>query len=230
MEPNFKKETENSLKALKKAYDAWADWVEIDINVTRDWELVVYHGPKLYNNTQCKNETRDICQMTYDEVKNCLLNNGDEIMKAEDLLPQIKNRFTYIFIDFKVQSSDSCPLNDKRLFEKAVSLIQKNKMDAKVIFSSFNEKIAKELGERGNLISALDTYSLWDLDKLPWSYYSYFMTPAENFTDALMQKLQRYLIDGVAYTVDDVETLKNLQKLWVKFIMTDDFEKLKNAL
>jgi glycerophosphoryl diester phosphodiesterase len=45
-----------------------------------------------------------------------------------------------------------------------------------------------------------------------------------------MQKLQRYLIDGVAYTVDDVETLKNLQKLWVKFIMTDDFEKLKNAL
>jgi hypothetical protein len=39
------------------------------------------------------------------------------------------------------------------------------------------------------------------------------MTPAENFTDALMQKLQRYLIDGVAYTVDDVETLKNLQKL-----------------
>ena len=151
-------------------------------------------------------------------------------MKAEDLLPQIKNRFTYIFIDFKVQSSDSCPLNDKRLFEKAVSLIQKNKMDAKVIFSSFNEKIAKELGERGNLISALDTYSLWDLDKLPWSYYSYFMTPAENFTDALMQKLQRYLIDGVAYTVDDVETLKNLQKLWVKFIMTDDFEKLKNAL
>jgi hypothetical protein len=33
-------------------------------------------------------------------------------------------------------------------------------MDAKVIFSSFNEKIAKELGERGNLISALDTYSL----------------------------------------------------------------------
>jgi hypothetical protein len=98
--------------------------------------------------------------MTYDEVKNCLLNNGDEIMKAEDLLPQIKNRFTYIFIDFKVQSSDSCPLNDKRLFEKAVSLVQKNKMDAKVIFSSFNEKIAKELGERGNLISVLDTYSL----------------------------------------------------------------------
>ncbi len=225
-----KKETENSLKALKKAYDAWADWVEIDINVTRDWELVVYHGPKLYNNTQCKNETRDICQMTYDEVKNCLLNNGDEIMKAENLLPQIKNRFTYIFIDFKVQSSDSCPLNDKRLFEKTVSLVQKNKMDAKVIFSSFNEKIAKELGERGNLISALDTYSLWDLDKLPWSYYSYFMTPAENFTDALMQKLQRYLIDGVAYTVNDVETLKNLQKLWVKFVMTDDFEKLKNAL
>jgi glycerophosphoryl diester phosphodiesterase len=56
------------------------------------------------------------------------------------------------------------------------------------------------------------------------------MTPAENYSDTLIQRLQRYLVDAVAYTVNDVQTLKSLQKIGVRFVMTDEFEKLKEAL
>jgi hypothetical protein len=56
------------------------------------------------------------------------------------------------------------------------------------------------------------------------------MTPAENYTDTLIQKLERYMVDGVAYIVNDVQTAKNLQNLGVRFVITDEIEELKNAL
>jgi hypothetical protein len=56
------------------------------------------------------------------------------------------------------------------------------------------------------------------------------MTPSENFTDTLIQKLERYMVDGVAYIVNDVQTAQNLQNLGVRFVITDEIEKLKNAL
>ena len=222
--------TENSLNAFKAAYEAWADGLEFDVSATKDWKLVVFHGPKIYGQTQCKTENRDICEMNYDEIKECLLNDWEQIMTLEEALPQIKNWFSYIFLDYKAWEGDKCNIDKERLFIDTVSLVQKNKMDAKVIFSSYDTTISKLLSKKGNVISALDTYSLADLDEIPWSYFSYFMTPAENYSDTLIQRLQRYLVDAVAYTVNDVQTLKSLQKIGVRFVMTDEFEKLKEAL
>jgi hypothetical protein len=54
------------------------------------------------------------------------------------------------------------------------------------------------------------------------------MTPSENFTDTLIQKLERYMVDGVAYIVNDVQTAKNLQSLGVRFMITDEIELLRN--
>jgi hypothetical protein len=36
-------------------------------------------------------------------------------------------------------------LNKEKLFEETLTLVQKNKMDAKVIFSSYDEEISKML-------------------------------------------------------------------------------------
>ena len=120
--------------------------------------------------------------------------------------------------------------NKGKVFEEVLTLVQKYKMDAKVIFSSYDENVSKFLGTKWNIISALDTYSLDRLDDIPWSYFSYFMTPSENFTDTLIQKLERYMVDGVAYIVNDAQVAKNLQNLGVRFIITDEIEMLKNAL
>jgi hypothetical protein len=38
------------------------------------------------------------------------------------------------------------------------------------------------------------------------------------------------MIDGVAYIVNDIPMAQELQKMWVRFIMTDEIEKLRSAL
>ena len=225
-----KRATENSIDAFSDAYDAWAEWIEMDVSATKDGQLIVFHGPKLYGQTKCKQEQRDVCNMNWNEVQECLLNDGQEIMLLEDVLPKIKDWFRYVFLDFKIWEGESCPQNKWKIFEEVLTLVQKNKMDAKVIFSSYDENVSKFLWTKWNIISALDTYSLDRLDDIPWSYFSYFMTPSENFTDTLIQKLERYMVDGVAYIVNDVQTAKNLQSLGVRFMITDEIELLRNGL
>lgn len=225
-----KNATENSIDAFSAAYDAWAEGIEMDVSATKDGQLIVFHGPKIYGQTKCKQETRDICNMNWNEIQDCLLNDGQQIMLLEEVLPKIKDWFWYVFLDFKIWEWESCPQNKWKLFEEVLTLVQKYKMDAKVIFSSYDENVSKFLWTKWNIISALDTYSLDRLDDLPGSYFSYFMTPAENYTDTLIQKLERYMVDGVAYIVNDVQTAQNLQNLGVRFVITDEIEKLKNAL
>ncbi len=225
-----KKATENSIDAFSDAYDAWAEGIEMDVSATKDGQLIVFHGPKLYGKTKCKQEQRDVCNMNWDEVQKCLLDDGQEIMLLEDVLPKIKDWFRYVFLDFKIWEGESCPQNKWKIFEEVLTLVQKNKMDAKVIFSSYDENVSKFLWTKWNIISALDTYSLDRLDDIPWSYFSYFMTPSENFTDTLIQKLERYMVDGVAYIVNDVQTARNLQSLGVRFMITDEIELLRNGL
>lgn len=99
-----------------------------------------------------------------------------------------------------------------------------------MIFSSYDEKLADVLGKRGDVSSALDTFSLTALDQLSGSYFSYFMTPAENFSKKLVENLNHQSAEGVAYVVNSVEYAKKLKEMGVRFLMTDEVAKLKEGL
>jgi glycerophosphoryl diester phosphodiesterase len=103
-------------------------------------------------------------------------------------------------------------------------------MDAKVIFSSYDTEIADYLGKKWDLVSALDTYSLSALNKLDNTYFTYFMTPSDNFSDTLVKQLQMKWIESVAYVVNDPTVFQKLASRWVRFVMTDEISKLKKAI
>ena len=225
-----KKASENSLAAFKLARDAQADGIEFDVSTTKDGKLVIYHGPKIYPHTTCKQETREICQMTREELQKCKLKNGEDILLLEEFLPQVKNRFSFFFLDFKTSTNPQCKQNNQLLLDKAIALVKKYKMDGNTIFSSYDEKLADVLGKRGDVSSALDTFSLTALDQLSGSYFSYFMTPAENFSKKLVENLNHQSAEGVAYVVNSVEYAKKLKEMGVRFLMTDEVAKLKEGL
>lgn len=137
--------SENSLKAFKAARDMGAEGLELDLTTTKDGQLVVYHGPSVAHLTQCNTETRSVCQMTREELKTCKLKDGQSIQTFEEILPSIKNRFPFIFVDFKVADHPLCRENKQKNLENAIQLVQKNKMDAKVIFSSYDRDLMRFL-------------------------------------------------------------------------------------
>lgn len=140
--------TENSVNAFKAARDAGVEGLEFDLTTTKDGKLIVYHGPSVANLTQCKQETRTVCQMTREELQECALDDGQKIQSFEAILPVIKNRFSFIFIDFKVADHPLCRKNKQENLEQAIQLVQKNKMDAKVIFSSYDRDLMRFLAKK----------------------------------------------------------------------------------
>ncbi len=139
---------ENSLNAFKAAYDAHANGLEFDVTSTKDGKLIVYHGPKVSPHTTCRTESRDVCQMTWEELQACRFRDGQKILTLEEMLPQVKNWFPFLFLDFKVAEHPECQQSVETLLEQALLFIKKHKMEAKVIFSSYDKALTKLLSKR----------------------------------------------------------------------------------
>jgi glycerophosphoryl diester phosphodiesterase len=67
---------ENSLKAFKKAIELKADFIELDVKVSKDGEIVIFHDPDTFNITGVVGLLKD---MTLKELKLLDIGEGERI-------------------------------------------------------------------------------------------------------------------------------------------------------
>ncbi len=121
---------ENSIKSFKEAIKYNYPF-ELDIQLTRDNKLVVFHD---YNTKRMTNEDHIIQESTYDEIKDlCLLNTKYKIPLFEEIL-KINNDKCLIDIEIK---------NTKRIKETIDELIKELTNYNNYIVKSFNPKIVR---------------------------------------------------------------------------------------
>lgn len=121
---------ENSIKSFKEAIKYNYPF-ELDIQLTRDNKLVVFHD---YNTKRMTNEDYIIQESTYDEIKDlCLLNTKYKIPLFEEIL-KINNDKCLIDIEIK---------NTKRIKETIDELIKELTNYNNYIVKSFNPKIVR---------------------------------------------------------------------------------------
>lgn len=120
---------ENSMlafdKALEKGYS-----IEIDVNMTQDGYIVVFHDNSLKRMTGIKN---DITTMTLSEIKKFkLLGTENKIPTFEDVLLQVSGKVP-ILIEVKPNSKY------KELMEKLINLLEK--YNVKYSIQSFDPRV-----------------------------------------------------------------------------------------
>ena len=120
---------ENSMlafdKALEKGYS-----IEVDVNMTQDGYIVVFHDNSLKRMTGIKN---DITTMTLSEIKKFkLLGTENKIPTFEDVLLQVSGKVP-ILIEVKPNSKY------KELMEKLINLLEK--YNGKYSIQSFEPRI-----------------------------------------------------------------------------------------
>ena len=121
---------ENSIKSFKEAIKYNYPF-ELDIQLTKDNKLVVFHD---YNTKRMTNEDYIIQESTYDEIKDlCLLNTKYKIPLFEEIL-KINNDKCLIDIEIK---------NTKRIKETIDELIKELTNYNNYIVKSFNPKIVR---------------------------------------------------------------------------------------
>ncbi len=136
---------ENTLTAFQKAIDMQADGIELDVQITKDGELIIIHDETVDRVSDAKGWVKDF---TFEEIREMNVNKDfPELGKAmiptlEEVLMLIKQTNLTVNIELK-----NGIIFYKELEEKVLALTKKMDMWNRVIFSSFNHYSIMKLKE-----------------------------------------------------------------------------------
>ena len=114
---------ENTMEAFSEAVRRKADGIELDVQLTKDGEIVVIHDEKL---DRVSNGTGWVKDYTLKEVY--------ELMKKEDMLVNVELKTSIVFYE--------------GLVDKVLDLAARMGMEEKVLYSSFNHYTLLEIKKK----------------------------------------------------------------------------------
>ena len=219
---------ENTMLSFEKALDHAADGIELDVHLTKDGELVVFHDFDLERMTGLPGKIFDF---TWKELStiHCA---GQRIPHLKEVIDLVKNRSTInkpLLLNIELKAGY---LLYPQIEEKTLALCDYLSLE-QVIISSFDHYALKRIKDlhlsmpTGVLTTAM-LYQPWQyLKSLNADYYHphYLTLMKEPLTEMLSNQVKIN-----TYTVNDIETAKQLIKAGVNSIITDHPEKMREAL
>ena len=127
---------ENTLEAFQKAIDLKADGIELDVQMTKDGQLVIIHDETVDRVSDGSGWVKDF---TYDEIKKLNVNKTFpqygrvQIPTLEEVYQIVKDTNLQINVELK----NGIVFYDK-LEERVLELTKKMGLQERVIYSSFN--------------------------------------------------------------------------------------------
>ena len=200
--------TENTLEAFQDAVNLGYKYIETDLRMTKDGEIVTFHD-----------------QSTYAELRNIPLLRGGHIPKLTEVMEQFpETRFN---VDLKIQG----------LINKVAKIIDSHNAYNRVCIASFDTKRLRAFKRLRNQacisMGILDVVFL-KLFKYLISSVDCIQIPLhwkgiKVLDDNLIKTAQSNDLKVHVWTINSQETMESLINMKVDGIMTDDAELLKNV-
>lgn len=210
---------ENTMAAFQKAIDDMADYIELDVQLTNNGEVIVMHDSNAYRTTGVD---ANIVNMTYKEVKTLDAGSwfsdeyvGENVPSLKEVLELTQGK---IKLNIELKPAD----NDTALAKNTVRLIEKYNMVNDCVITSFSESALKAVKtynqeiKVGYILSAAygDFYDMKNVDF--FSVNAAFLS--KRTIDAIHNSGKRVY----AWTVNNKESIKNLTNKGVDGIITDN--------
>jgi glycerophosphoryl diester phosphodiesterase len=205
-------EPENTLRAVKRAFECGADAVEIDVRLSSDDELVVIHDDTLERTT---NGSGKVSKKTLKQLRTLDAGKGETIPTLSEVLSLVKKLEIAVVIEMKEPGVEA----------KVAREIVKAEMERNVIISSFfhfSLLTVKELApnlKTGVILSSLPVFpvTLARDAKADIIFQRYPRLKKEYVEEASRNKIEIY-----TWTINTVEDLEKSRELGVKGIVTDN--------
>ncbi|HNS51121.1 MAG TPA: glycerophosphodiester phosphodiesterase [Anaerolineae bacterium] len=130
---------ENTWAALRAGFDAGADWLEIDVQLTRDGEAILYHDFTLYPKLRDPRWVRDLA---WEELRGLDVGRwygapfaGEQIPRFGEVLEWARGR---VGLQVDLKHGFQAP-GDDRLESAALEAIDRAGMAGEVVLSSWDE-------------------------------------------------------------------------------------------
>ena len=132
----------NSLNALKAAQEAKFWGSECDLQLTKDGEVLVVHGPYHPGNNKAKPRV-NVQRSTKEQVQAILLESGETVPTLDEYLQQVAAaKGTKLIIEIKDQST---PQLETEIVQKTVDLVAKYGLENEVEYIAFRPYVCWEL-------------------------------------------------------------------------------------
>lgn len=208
---------ENSLSALKNSIRLGVDMAEIDVQLTADSVVVVWHDEDLMRMT---GDPRRIADVRHPEIEDLFLmsidqryHETDRISTLEQFLEVAKGHIQ-LMIELKYYEQN--PL----LAERTVELIRDHDMENEVVYKSLNYSAVQQLRSlTGNIpVGYVSAASVGDISRIPLDFLSVFH---QNITPDLVRRVRSREHKIYAWTVNDREAAITVLEMGADGIITD---------
>tara|TARA_Y100001970_G_scaffold288653_1_gene416592 strand:+ start:2406 stop:3227 length:822 start_codon:yes stop_codon:yes gene_type:complete len=148
-------EHENTLKSFKLAIKSNLDGIELDVQLTSDKELIVYHDWTCINNLGFEVDIEKTDHFTLQNIK--LTNKPETNMPLlSDVLSILPNKY------IKIIEIKSKHIKNTGIEKKIITILEKYQVINSCIISSFNPFIIRRINR---LNSNIQTAFLWTMDE-----------------------------------------------------------------
>lgn len=210
---------ENTLSAIEAAIENGADRIEIDVQLTKDGQVVLMHDKNTRRTTGVDNQ---INTMTLAEVKKLDagswfsgLYRGEKVPTLEEVLEVCKNKVN-LMIELKPLNGDAVSLA-----KKVVEKVQEMNMQQSVIITSFHNSTIKQVQKQdGALATGMIVRFVYGSFDQKGSSDSIIIS-SKFVTERLVQMIHASGKRVFCWTVNSHKEIIRLTKLGVDGIITD---------
>jgi glycerophosphoryl diester phosphodiesterase len=234
---------ENTLAAFKYVIENNIDFLELDLQITKDNEIIIYHN-KSINTEICSGVSRPIKTLTLKEIKeydcgskknikfpNQQLVPGERIPTFIELINLIQTEYKYkkIKMNIEIKTETSLDADDEvyNFSKKLIDILHKYNITDDIIIQSFDTRALKYVKE----IDPSITTSYLIEDKLPnidslintsKQLGVKIISPDYKLIDKqIVKKLQENGFEVLPWTINDLNTFKKNIDYGVDGIITD---------
>ena len=214
---------ENTMLAFTKAIEAGCDGIALEVQLTKDRELVVIHDEKLDRTTDGKGY---VCDYTLAELKTLSASGHFQDIYGRTEIPTLKEYFELVAdTDIVTNVELKTGVNIyPGIEQKVLRLIQDYKLSERIIISSFNhysalmfKKLAPQIKcgllEESWIIGMSGYAKKLGIDYLHPIYYC--------VTDSYVQEAQAHDLGINTWTVNNREDIQRLKNLNINAIITN---------
>lgn len=219
---------ENTMSAFQKGFEMKADYIEIDVQMTKDGELVVIHDTTVDRTTDGTGKVRDL---TFEEIRQLDAGSwygeaftGEKVPTFEEVIDAFRGK---VGILIELKSPELYPGMEKKIADALMERNMHGSNNGKVILQSFNHESMKKSKELlpnlpHGVLAGAGWKNVTEEQLAQFAAYADYFNPTMSIvTDELVSEVHEAGMKIYPYTSRTQEQALRLFDLKVDGIITD---------